>query len=318
LKGIVVAMRCNSNVLVWYTAHNQIDRRDFDLVEKYGSPIHPLLGYYNPAEDEVVKSHIKWIRRGAIDVLVYSIFSTSLWSVYDIEKDKALPKIISQLENQGTEERKLKICFIMENYIDYWNMEQLNYIFSYLKDRFFDKPYYFHYRKKPLIMFFVNDNKNESIDKLTRENLDCEMRKIWWNVPGDQGWLYIEKYPQTVRKDFMPVSPGFNSLLEDLYIRDQLLKEPDNKLYQRFCESPYMTDEEVKKRANRQSWENTKFYQKQLKWAVKNNPENIFISGWNDWEYENPIEPSKEYKFKFVDITAKLLGRESEVKKYVD
>ena len=311
-------MRCNSDVLAWYTAHNQIDRRDFELIEKYGSPIHPLLDYYNPADPEVIKFHLKWIRRAAIDVIVYSIFSTSLWSVYDIEKDKALPGIIDQLENQKKEDKKLKICFILENYIDYFDLEQLNFIFLYLKNKFFDKPYYFHYKNKPLILFFVNDFKNESIDKLINKNSACEFHKIWWNIPGNQGWLYIEKYPQTVRKDFMPISPGFNSALEDLYTRDQLRIEPDNILYKRFCESPNLTDEEVKKKSNRQSRENGEFYKKQLKWAVKNNPEIIFISGWNDWEYENPIEPSKEEGLKFVDMTAKLLGRENEAKNYVD
>ena len=60
-------------------------------------------------------------------------------------------------------------------------------------------------------------------------------------------------------------SPRFNSSLEDLYIRGRLRKELDNILYKRFCESPDFTDEEIRRRANRQSWENGEFYKKQLK-----------------------------------------------------
>ena len=48
------------------------------------------------------------------------------------------------------------------------------------------------------------------------------------------------------------------------------------------------------------------------------NPDIIFISGWNDWQYANQIEPAVEYGFQYVDIAARLLGRGPETAPYRD
>ena len=42
----------------------------------------------------------------------------------------------------------------------------------------------------------------------------------------------------------------------------------------------------------------------------------IFISGWNDWAWCLQIEPAKEYGFTYVDMAARLLGRETETQPY--
>ena len=50
--------------------------------------------------------------------------------------------------------------------------------------------------------------------------------------------------------------------------------------------------------------------------ARQGDPQIIFISGWNDWQYANQIEPAVEYQFKYVDMTARLLGRQAETQIY--
>ena len=45
-------------------------------------------------------------------------------------------------------------------------------------------------------------------------------------------------------------------------------------------------------------------------------PDIIFISGWNDWQYANQIEPAVEYGYRYVDLAASLLGRSAETAPY--
>ena len=46
------------------------------------------------------------------------------------------------------------------------------------------------------------------------------------------------------------------------------------------------------------------------------NPDVLFVSGWNDWAYCLQIEPAVEYGFQYVDLLARLLGRETETLSY--
>ena len=60
------------------------------------------------------------------------------------------------------------------------------------------------------------------------------------------------------------------------------------------------------------------FFRQQFRVARQVNPEIVFLSGWNDWQYGCQIEPAKEYRFKYVDLAARFLGREEETRPYRD
>ncbi len=60
------------------------------------------------------------------------------------------------------------------------------------------------------------------------------------------------------------------------------------------------------------------YFRKQFLRAREVNPEIIFISGWNDWQYGSQIEPAKKYKLKYLDLTAQMLGRWDETARYRD
>ena len=64
--------------------------------------------------------------------------------------------------------------------------------------------------------------------------------------------------------------------------------------------------------------EDGQYYVRQLTHAANANPEILFISTWNDWQYANQIEPAVEYGFKYVDLTVKSLGRWEETAAYRD
>jgi Glycosyltransferase WbsX len=46
---------------------------------------------------------------------------------------------------------------------------------------------------------------------------------------------------------------------------------------------------------------------KELKWALDNQPDLIFLSSWNDWAFGNTIEPSDEYGFQCLDLIHEML-----------
>jgi hypothetical protein len=74
--------------------------------------------------------------------------------------------------------------------------------------------------------------------------------------------------------------------------------------------------EAIRQDSQRQDRENGVYYQKQLRWAKKHDPDIIFVSAWNDWQYGNHIEPAVEYQFQYLDLTAKVLGRWKETEAY--
>ena len=308
---------CSSKVLLWFTTHYQRYSRDWDLIKKYGNPSHPLWGYYKSDDPEILEKQIKAIKKMGVDVITPSVFATYEWTPKDISKDKVLPMFSTLLSNQKNNTRKLKYCIIFENYVGYQTFEELSYSISYAYKNLMNSDCYFKSKGKPFVLIFCDEKNWEVIEKLRREYKDLEIQQIAWSWKGSEGWLYVENYPQTLRKDWMPVSPGFDSSLEEVYQRDMVIKTKDTDpgiygLFKRWVEDPNRSTEDIMKNPLFKALrENGKFYRDQLLRAVKNNPEYIFISGWNDWQYRNQVEPAEEYGFKYVDMTAEILNRKS-------
>jgi len=102
----------------------------------------------------------------------------------------------------------------------------------------------------------------------------------------------------------MMASPGINAFLELAYVAKYVNKLP----------SPDF--DEIRRTAPQAKRENGEYYRKQLQWAKDANPEIIFVSGWNDWQYGTQIEPSIEYECQYLDITADVLERRDETAPY--
>ena len=67
---------------------------------------------------------------------------------------------------------------------------------------------------------------------------------------------------------------------------------------------------------HRESGADGRYFEDQLLKASQVDPKLMFISGWNDWAWCLQIEPAKEYDFKYLDIAARFLGRETETSPY--
>lgn len=295
--------RYNGAVAVWYSTHYQIDTRDWDNIQEFGNPHHPLLGYYKSDDPEVVRQHLKWMRRAGIDLIIYDVFSTGKWDLTDIEKDRALPILLNELENQEEGPGQIKIAIWLEKYLENPAVEQYEYALGWVRENIAEKDYYFRYEGKPLVVTYLN-GENRAIDEVEWRNDYFALRRI--RPYYTDVWCYIEPHPQQIRKGWMSAAPGYNDYLENAYVARHVQGNAEANL------------DAIRERASKADREDGEYFRRQLRHAIAHDPAIIFVSGWNDWQYANQIEPAEEYRFQYVDILAEETGRANETGAYRD
>jgi hypothetical protein len=292
-------------VAVFFTSHFQFTDRDWNSIKEYGNDYHPLAGYYKGDDPVIVKKQLHWMRRAGIDVIVYDAYGAGLWRPTDLPKDKTLKLILQDLANQQNEPRKLKLIIWFEAYMVMPTASEYDFGFSYVKQYLAEKDFYFRYHGKPLVLPYLNTDYIDAVDKVFEKQRDYfEVRPV--KAYKSNFWSYIDSYPQQRRGGWMSASPGFDSYLETVYIMRQVHKDTTTPLDQVRVDVP---------RVDR---DGGAYYVLQLGWAKQSNPDIIFVSGWNDWQYGCQIEPAEEYKFLYLDLTSKVLGRRSETQSYRD
>jgi hypothetical protein len=291
--------RFNGTVAIFYIAHFQLVQRDWKSIEEYKGPYHPLLGYYGYKDKSEVLKHLKWLRRAGVDTIIYDVYGFAEWGPMDIEKDRVLKWMMEALEDQEKEARKLKLAIWIEKYDSNPTLEEYRFALKYVRERMANKPYYFRWKNKPMVVTYVN-RENPVLDQLEKETDDFTLSRVR-AYDGKEYWSYVNEWPQPANRGWMPVSPGIDSFLEDAYLAKKKGKPS--------------LDASKWKRFDREDGE---YFKKQLRRAREIDPDFIFISGWNDWQYGLEIEPAVEYRFKYVDLAAKMLGREEETKPHRD
>jgi len=286
-------------VAIFYTSAFQQTSRDWDSIKEYGGPDHPMLGYYSYKEKDDVLKHLKWIRRAGVDAIVYDCYGFAEWGPLDIKKDRVLKWIMEALENQEKETRKLKLIIYIEKYDGNASLKEYNFVLDYVREHIANRPYYFRLQNKPMVLTYMNGAKTEALAQLEKETSDFTLRRIR-AYDGKANWSYVNPWPQPSNHEWMSVSPGIDPFMELAYLGKKKGYPLDVSKWNRF---------------DRQGGE---YFRKQLLTAREVNPDFIFISGWNDWQYGNQIEPAVEYRFKYVDQAAQMLGREEETKPYRD
>jgi hypothetical protein len=291
--------RFNGTVAIWYTSHFQIVSRDWDSIEEYKGPYHPLLGSYRYKDKSDLLKHLKWLRRAGVDMIVYDIYGFAEWGPLDIEKDRVLQWLLEALAEQERESRKLQLLIWLEKYDSNPTLEEYRFALQYVRNHFAPKPFYFRWNNKPMVLIYVN-HMNPLLNQLEKEAGDFTLQPIR-AYDGKEYWSYCNEWPQPENREWMPVSPGIDSFLERAYLAR---KKGEPRLHA----SEW-------KRFDRQNGE---YFRKQFQAARRVNPKFIFISGWNDWQYGLQIEPAIEYRFQYVDLAAQMLGREDETEPYRD
>jgi len=296
--------RFNGTVAVWFGMHHHgHDSRDWNNIREFGGPYHPLLGYYRSDDPEVLRTHLHWMRRAGIDMIVYDMCpcEEAKPALTDLSRDRSLHLLADELSNQRNESRKLSLCVWIEKYADDPTVEEYQCVMDYVRAHFSDKDWYYRYNGKPLIVTYLN-GVNRAVGQIERDNRYFELRRVrpyYCDV-----WSYVEEYPQLIRTDWISVSPGHDAYMELAYQAKYLRKEP----------SPDF--QAIRNQCRPVDREDGNAYRRQLEWAMQNNPDIIFVSGWNDWQYCLQIEPAVEYGRQYLDLTAQLTVRWDETAPY--
>jgi len=294
--------RFDGTVAVFYNPITQVDTREWNSIREFSGPFHPLIPDYRCDDIALLRKHLQWMRRAGIDVIVYDIYGFKTWDIWDIPKDRTLPLLIEELSHQDGESRKLQLVIWLEKWFENPTLEQYRYGLDYVREHLAEQPFYYQYQGKPLVVTYLN-GVNDAIDVIEQDNTFYTLRRV--QPFQTENWSYIESYPQTLHQEWMPVNPGFDGYLEAAYTQK------------------YVYQQEVDLEAVRQhgpiaaaSREDGRLFERQLLRAREVNPDIVFISGWNDWQCCLQIEPAVEYGFQYIDMAARLLGRETETRRY--
>ena len=297
------AQRFNGTVAAFYTAHYQRDPRDWNNIDEFKGQYQPLYGYYRGDDPEILGRQLHDMRRAGIDTIVCDCYGSVKFALTDLPNDRTLALLAQELAHQEAESRKLKLAIYLEGYVANPDLESYRFALNYVRENLAGCDFYFHYAGRPLVLTYHNGD-NYAIDEVEWENDFFTLRRI--RPYHSDVWSYVEHYPQRLSREWMAVSPGSDPYLEVAYLAKYVDQETD----------PDFAKIRADSRASADDREDGEYFKRQLLRARYGNPDIIFISGWNDWQYANHIEPAVEYGYQYVDMAASLLGRSAETAPY--
>jgi hypothetical protein len=295
--------RYNGTVAIAYFSHFETTPiHDWIPIKEWNGPYHPALGEYKTDDRQVVRQHLRWLRRAGVDVILYDACRIEPeQSLFDLPKHKTLQLLVEELTHQEQEPRKLKLVVWMEKWNSNPTLEQYRFGFDYIRKNLAQRDFYFRLDGKPLVMAYLNGPAPDNL-KIEHENEPFFTIRHISSSAESPGWKY---FGPAGDKECMTVNPGANGFMEEAFITKVVNKRPIDVAALR-----NRGKDAIQQRAD------GKYFADQLLKARQVDPKLIFISGWNDWAWCLQIEPAKEYGFQYVDAAARLLGREAETRPY--
>jgi hypothetical protein len=295
--------RYDGTVAICYFSHFEDTAiHDWVPIKEWNGPYHPLLGDYKTDDRKIVRQHLQWLRRAGVDVIVYDVARIQPeLTLLELPKQKTLQLLVEELSHQEKETRQLKLVVWMEKWNSNPSAEQYKFGFDYIRKNLANRDFYYRMDGKPLVLTYLN-GPAPALDKIDQEYKPFFSLRRVSPSPDTPGWKYFGPFGD---KECMTVNPGANGFMEEAFINGVINKQPiDVKALRQRGKAA------IEQRAD------GKYFENQLLRARQVDPKVILISGWNDWAWCLQIEPAKEYGFKYVDMAARLLGREAETLPY--
>lgn len=301
--GKAAKTRYDGTVVIAYFSHFEASAlHDWVPIKEWNGPYHPTLGDYKTSDRKIVRQHLQWLRRAGVDVILYDTCRIQPeLNLLKLPEQKTLKLIVDELSHQEKETRKLKLAVWLEKWNSTPTAEEYKFGLDYIRKNLANRDFYYRLDGKPLVVAYLN-SLSPAIDKLEQDNKSFFTFRRVSPYPDMPGWRYFGPEGD---KQCMTVNPGANGFMEEAFITSVINHKPiDVAAYRQRGKAA------IEQRAD------GKYFENQLLVARKVDPKVIFISGWNDWAWCLQIEPAKEYGLKYVDMAAKLLGREGETKAY--
>lgn len=287
----------NSKIIKWYNPNVFINhRRDI------GAAHYPLLGPYDCLNETIIKIHFKWAEEAGIDAFV-----CSWWGISSFE-DKVFRKMLEIAErehfkikltiyyesvgltrNRSSKDVANDIIYIIRNYAKYS---------SFLK-----------YKGKPVIFVYAVEVQpkmfwSDVINYLKKANISVLLIADTMNEFYADIFSGIHIYNPL---DKLLIDPT-GSLLNFTY---KWMKEIAERHHLIFVATvtPGYNDTKVRWPGKVLDRESGRIYNITWRVAIANRPDWIIITTWNEWHEGTEIEPSLEYNYKYLNLTAYWVKR---------
>lgn len=271
-----------------------------------GAAHYPLLGPYDSSDERVILTHLKWAREVGIDGFIVS------WWGIDSFSDKSLRKILDVADKS---ELNIKITIYYESVgLTKKPIDKVIEDFEYIIKNYGSRPSFLKLEGKPVIFVYAVSVKEpkfwrDVFSTLRRKGLKC----IFIGDTFDENYaVYFEGIhtynPLGVVRYFESLFRGSSyedlssSLAKTLYSRAYSIAERYGLLL--FATIlPGYDDRTI--RVPGSYLDRYDGYTYNLTWsaALKINPHGILICTWNEWHEGTEIEPSIEYRWRYLELT---------------
>ena len=265
----------------------------------------PLYGYYNSADEYVIRRHMELLTQAGVDFLV---FDTSNCFTYQTVAEKVM-KVISELRAEG------------------WDAPQITYLTHSRSIQTIQTLYNDVYKKelypeswyrvdgKPMMIGYIDeaDDINEAASRgdtsykpgdLPQELQDFfYMREVLWPYESGDGvhnaWPYTEwRYPQPMRTDMVSVSIATHPALPFSFSLTHEGRMNWGRGY-----------DPRRKQNSTEGAMSGVFFDYQWQTAMKRDPRFVMITGWNEWVAQKNLY---EGEYCFVDGVNLEYSRDAE------
>ena len=251
----------------------------------------PLFGYYTEMDDYVLRKHAELLADAGVDFVLFDCTNNDL--TFEAEYLNVL-KVWSQARKEGV--RTPQVGFMLPFWDQDYTLSSLKQIFYRLYKPGIYQDLWFYWEGKPLVMG-ISEMLDESDPELEDIKNFFTFRKgvpeYWLEDGTDAEWGWLHVYPQAVyyNADGTPeqTTVGVAQNADYTTMKLSAMNSGHNmgRGYSMQKDFSYTYTYRGKEIVCSSAMENAHYYginfQEQWNYALKIDPEIVFVTGWNEW-----------------------------------